>query len=250
MLLVYSVSVACTSAVDFGTGAGDGEAPASMIAVVSSPIKEIEVSVTNLCVIQALSPPHAARVVAALNCPYVSEDILVHSKISSYVRNHIPENYFAVDDGFVACGVRIGWNRVVGLAFLLWFFQPNNLGNTRLEAKEIISVLPGDFYTTTHTITPYTKLVIGRAMFFAFLILDGTVLVFVWGVAIWLCLSPRRMPKISSFPRFDFAFKTRVMDSGGGTLSREDYARRLFRAGNKETRNICQDMRVSVYKKQ
>jgi len=134
------------------------------------------------------------------------------------------------------------------IAFPLWFFQPNNYGNIELRPNVTISTLPPEFYTTAAITTPYTKLVVNQAMFCAFLILEGTVLVFLWVVPIWLCLAPKKIPNISSFSLLDFAFKTNLVGLDGGVLAKDEYSRRLLRANGKTTREICKEIRVTTYK--
>lgn len=80
--------------------------------------------------------------------------------------------------------------------FPIWQFNVNNFGNTQLQATEIVSGLPLEFYTAASITKPYTRIVINRYMFIVFLVLESAMLAFNWLVPICLCFSPRRLPKI------------------------------------------------------
>jgi hypothetical protein len=136
------------------------------------------------------------------------------------------------------------------IAFPLWQFNPNNFGNTHLAAKEIVSDLPPEFYTKASITRPYTRIVIDRSMFLAFMVLEGTVLAFVWLVPLWLCLFPRRLPSVSSYPIVDFAFKATFSPSDHCGTSLEEMPGRLFSANDKETRVACKQLLVAVHKDQ
>jgi hypothetical protein len=130
------------------------------------------------------------------------------------------------------------------LVFPIWQFNPNNFGNTQLNAKEIVAGLPPEFYTTASITKPYTRIVINRYMFIGFVVLEGAVLAFIWLVPIWLWISSRRLPKISSYPLIDFTFKSSV--ASGSSFA--DVSRRLCWANDRETRSILRDISVSLYK--
>ncbi|KAH9208078.1 hypothetical protein DL95DRAFT_312540 [Leptodontidium sp. 2 PMI_412] len=127
------------------------------------------------------------------------------------------------------------------LVFPIWQFNPNNFGNTQLAAREIISGLPSEFYTTASVVKPYTRIVIDRSMFISFLVLEGAMLLLVWLVPLWLCLSRRRLPRTSSYPLIDFMFKSSVVS--GASL--DDLSRRMLFASDKETRSVLKDVSIS-----
>jgi hypothetical protein len=130
------------------------------------------------------------------------------------------------------------------LVFPIWQFNANNFGNTQLQATDIVSGLPPEFYTTALITKPYTRIVINRYMFIAFLVLESAMLAFIWLVPIWLCFSPRRLPKTSPYPLIDFVFKSSILSAS----SLEDISTRIFGANDKETRSILKDVSVSLYK--
>lgn len=126
------------------------------------------------------------------------------------------------------------------LAFPFWQFNPNNFGNTHLNAKEIASDLPPEFYTTASITKPYTRIIINKFMFIAFLLLESFILAFIWMVPVWLWLYPRKMPKRSSYPLIDFAFKSSI-----SRLSEGDMSKRLMEASDRETRSVLKDVFVT-----
>ncbi|KAI1967016.1 hypothetical protein LOZ58_000509 [Ophidiomyces ophidiicola] len=95
------------------------------------------------------------------------------------------------------------------LTFPLWKFNPNNFGNVELSAQEITPSLPLEFYTKAAIATPYTRIKLNISMFIAFLVLESVVLSFIWAVFLWLLISRQNLPEITSYPLFDFAFKTK-----------------------------------------
>ena len=132
------------------------------------------------------------------------------------------------------------------LAFPIWQFNSNNFGNTQLKATEIVSGLPPEFYTTASITKPYTRIVINHYMFMTFLVLESAMLALIWLVPIWLWASPRRLPKTSSYPLIDFAFKSSILSEN----HLDGVSARLFRANDKETRSILKDISVSLCKKE
>lgn len=132
------------------------------------------------------------------------------------------------------------------LVFPLWQFNPNNFGNTQLKATEIVSGLPPEFYTTASITKPYTRIVINHYMFITFLVLESAMLALIWLVPIWLWVSPRRLPKTSSYPLIDFAFKSSILSEN----NLNDVSRKLFMANDKETRSILKYISVSIYEKE
>jgi len=89
------------------------------------------------------------------------------------------------------------------LAFPVWMFNGNNYGNPALQASEMISTLPPDFYTSASIVTSYSKLKVDEGMLIGFMALQGTVLVFIWAVLIWSWRTALPLPAISSFVLFD-----------------------------------------------
>ncbi|EEP79552.1 predicted protein [Uncinocarpus reesii 1704] len=95
------------------------------------------------------------------------------------------------------------------LAFPLWKFNPNNFGNTELSAQNITASLPPEFHTKASIASPYTRILVNRSMFIAFMVLQLLVLSVIWTVILWLAITHPILPEISSYPLFDFMFKTR-----------------------------------------
>ncbi|KAL4876794.1 hypothetical protein BJY04DRAFT_222803 [Aspergillus karnatakaensis] len=94
------------------------------------------------------------------------------------------------------------------IAFPFWFFNANSLGNTENQSREISPSLPPEFYTTASLATQHYKIVISNAMFATFVALHCTLHLFIWIMFLWLCIKRPSLPAITSFPLFDFAFKT------------------------------------------
>ncbi|EAS30478.3 uncharacterized protein CIMG_05957 [Coccidioides immitis RS] len=123
------------------------------------------------------------------------------------------------------------------LAFPLWKFNPNNFGNVELSAQEITTSLPPEFHTKAAIATPYTRIVLNKSMFILFLLLHILVLTFVWAMLLWLVITRPDLPKISSYPLFDFAFKTRYTmpsDPPPRHQKSENPPKHIVRIGDKE----------------
>ncbi|KAL4789329.1 hypothetical protein BDV19DRAFT_395148 [Aspergillus venezuelensis] len=96
------------------------------------------------------------------------------------------------------------------LAFPLWAFNANSIGNPDAQVlREINPNLPPEFYTTATVASPYYRIMINNVMFSVFIGLQGVLHLFIWAVLAWLCVKSPALPVITSFPLFDFAFKTR-----------------------------------------
>ncbi|KAK3995014.1 hypothetical protein QBC44DRAFT_390303 [Cladorrhinum sp. PSN332] len=115
------------------------------------------------------------------------------------------------------------------LAFPLWYFQPNNFGNFKLDAEEMTppNLLPDDekFYTTAALVKPYrNKITINRGMFWGFVAGQGVVLSFVCGVLVWVILGAEksREVRVSSFVLFDGANKVEGLEVEPVALDLED----------------------------
>lgn len=94
------------------------------------------------------------------------------------------------------------------LAFPFWHFNPNNYGNSGLKTNEVVSNLPEEFYTTAAIVSSNVRIEVNKGMFVAFVVLEGSVLVFVWLVLLTTWGVAKRLPYISSYPVLDFSFKT------------------------------------------
>ncbi|KAL3481487.1 hypothetical protein BJX99DRAFT_253411 [Aspergillus californicus] len=94
------------------------------------------------------------------------------------------------------------------ITFPFWFFNANSLGNIENQSRDISPNLPPEFYTTASIATQHYKIVISNAMFAIFVTLQCTLHLFIWIIFIWLCFQRPLLPVITSFPLFDFAFKT------------------------------------------
>ncbi|KAL4904201.1 hypothetical protein BDW74DRAFT_179291 [Aspergillus multicolor] len=95
------------------------------------------------------------------------------------------------------------------LAFPFWFFNANNLGNVENHGRDISPSLPAEFYTTASVANQHYRIVISNSMFAIFVALHATLHVAIWTLFVWLCFLKRpSLPTITSFPLFDFAFKT------------------------------------------
>lgn len=97
------------------------------------------------------------------------------------------------------------------LAYPLWLFNVNNVANPALvDDDSAMTALPAEFHTTASVASPYTKIVVNRAMFVTFVALQSLVLLFAWSVVVvtgW-CTNVR-IPSLSAYPLFEFAFRTR-----------------------------------------
>jgi hypothetical protein len=58
------------------------------------------------------------------------------------------------------------------LAYPLWFFNVNNAGNLLWGGNNSDLILPEEFYTTASVASPFTKIVVNKAMFVVFVILQ------------------------------------------------------------------------------
>ncbi|KAL5343520.1 hypothetical protein BJX70DRAFT_394076 [Aspergillus crustosus] len=96
------------------------------------------------------------------------------------------------------------------LAFPFWFFNPNNFGNIEGYGTGITPNLPPEFYITASVAVPHTKIIISTAMFTTFLTLQVILHLFIWALFAWLCITYPRLPVITSYPLFNFAFKARL----------------------------------------
>jgi hypothetical protein len=95
------------------------------------------------------------------------------------------------------------------LAFIFWEFCTNNNGNPAVAPEQTGGqpALPAAFQTTASISVPYTRFVLNRGAFIAYLILQSSALALCWSVIVWQCVSGHHHPKISSYPLIDFASK-------------------------------------------
>lgn len=105
------------------------------------------------------------------------------------------------------------------IAFPVWLFNANNFGNVNLhKTTEIIpdvppeEDLPPEFYTEAAIVKPYEKLKVDPAMFVLFLVLQGSAILFVLGVLLWVWfgVGADSLPELSSFGLFDAMHRTEV----------------------------------------
>ncbi|PVH96288.1 hypothetical protein DM02DRAFT_688314 [Periconia macrospinosa] len=130
------------------------------------------------------------------------------------------------------------------LAFPFWYFQPNNYGNPDLEVKDMTWSLPKEFYTTARITRPYMRITIDRGMLAAFIVLNSSVLIFIWGVLLWLWISRLPLPVLSSYPLIDFAFKNKELDHSGDGFGSLDSL--MMTANNKDIRHRFGCTRVTL----
>jgi len=100
------------------------------------------------------------------------------------------------------------------LAFPIWLFNANNYGNTALNKAELNVGLPTEFYTGAAVVSPLVKLHFDSTLLKVFIVLEGVVLLTLWVALLWLFppWSSGASFFISSFPAFDFLFKTDVLE--------------------------------------
>ncbi|KAI9766721.1 MAG: hypothetical protein M1840_006365 [Geoglossum simile] len=130
------------------------------------------------------------------------------------------------------------------VAFPIWQFNPNNFGNPDLAAQEIVSTLPPEFYTNASIVAPYTKIVVNRDMFIAFLVLESIVLAFIWIVLLYIWIARSHLPIISSYPLIDFVLKTRNAASSGPLSPLDTASRDILCASDKDIRSSLRDTQV------
>lgn len=105
------------------------------------------------------------------------------------------------------------------LAFPVWFFNVNNYGNIDLPSgnTSTATYLPPKFHIEAHVVAPFHMIKLSLPMIILFASTQGLVLVFAWVMLIWAAAVSPSLPCVSSFPLFDFAFKTDTkMDGNSG----------------------------------
>jgi hypothetical protein len=83
--------------------------------------------------------------------------------------------------------------------------------------------LPEEFYVTASVSVPHNRIVISKTMFSTFLTLQVILHLFIWGVFTWLCIKRPPLPVITSYPLFDFAFKTNCKRYSARLMEGEPY---------------------------
>ena len=96
------------------------------------------------------------------------------------------------------------------LVFPFWLFNSNNWGNIELRANQTTTTMPTQFYTTASIVAPYVKIKFNLAMFIVFVVLQGSTMIFIWGVLCWVLFGSRTITRTSAYPIFDVAFKAKV----------------------------------------
>lgn len=114
------------------------------------------------------------------------------------------------------------------LAFPFDLFNVNNYGNPATVSNATTHIarpglgdgggddgddgMPPQFYTTASLVAPWHVYVFDRAMYVAFLVLQGVALVFLWLVFGVVLFGRGQLPKVSAFPLFDIKYKVRVVE--------------------------------------
>jgi hypothetical protein len=81
-------------------------------------------------------------------------------------------------------------------------FNANNRGNTG-----DIATGP-EFHNLASVVAPHVKLKFDTGILVIFAVFQGAMLLFLWLAWIWTVFHAASLPAISSFPLFDFSFKT------------------------------------------
>ena len=86
-------------------------------------------------------------------------------------------------------------------------FNLNNYSNVDYSSQVINPNLPQEFHITAKISIPYTKIVIGGGIFWAFIVLESIIYLFIGGSLILFLLNLDEAPEITLFPMIDFAIK-------------------------------------------
>ncbi|KIW81980.1 hypothetical protein Z517_05006 [Fonsecaea pedrosoi CBS 271.37] len=86
------------------------------------------------------------------------------------------------------------------LAFPIWQFSIKGGGSTAES-------LPPEFHTSASLSNPLDKIVLNQAAFLVYLVLQTTVVAFLWVVLLWRCLWKSSTPQLSAYPLIDFSAK-------------------------------------------
>ena len=127
-------------------------------------------------------------------------------------------NQGTLDDDFVR-GFQLQNFRSI-LAFPVWLFNANNYGNTALAGQVLNPDLPKEFYTQAAVVRPMVRLKFDGGLLRAFVVLEGLVLLVLWGALLWLfapwSIGAGDVLAVSPFPVVDFQFKVVVGTSSEG----------------------------------
>jgi hypothetical protein len=85
------------------------------------------------------------------------------------------------------------------LAFPIWEFS--------IKGGSTEGSLPPEFHTSASLSNPLDKIVLNQAAFVVYLILQTTVIAFLWVVLLWRCLWKPSTPRLSAYPLIDFTAK-------------------------------------------
>jgi predicted small integral membrane protein len=135
------------------------------------------------------------------------------------------------------------------IAFILWEFTANNNGNPAVANAEPSGQtldLPAEFNVIASISRPFTRFIINRASYIAYIVLQSVALIPCWIAVVWGFMIHRRMPATTFFPLVDFEVNLRQMRS---------YNKRPFsdiRTGDKEERikHVLQGVRVTSHCKE
>ncbi|EXJ83373.1 hypothetical protein A1O1_06995 [Capronia coronata CBS 617.96] len=134
------------------------------------------------------------------------------------------------------------------LSFILWEFCTNNNENPAVkpELSGGQPNLPASFQTTASVCQPFTRLVLLRATFVTYLVLEAAALVFCWAVLVWRAFSQRHALEISSYPLVDFTSKLREKSTvdGSSTASMSQFI--TPNSGDKAVRHLLGDVKMVV----
>ncbi|KAL3443429.1 hypothetical protein BJX65DRAFT_311930 [Aspergillus insuetus] len=108
------------------------------------------------------------------------------------------------------------------LAFPLRMFHANGVGNVDVDGGQLSDKLPPEFYTNASIAVPHERIIINMAMFSIFVVLQGSLHLFVWTVLVWLWIKRLALPVISSYPLVNFAFKTKYKGRNHVAAKREE----------------------------
>lgn len=110
--------------------------------------------------------------------------------------------------------------------------------------RDMINTLPKEFYTKARITRPYVKLTIDRQMFIVFAILESSVLLFIIAVLLYLWMAKPPLPKVSSYPLVDFAFKAKEHNHSGDGFGPS--SKHMVVADNKDIRQKFGGTRINV----
>ena len=127
------------------------------------------------------------------------------------------------------------------LAFPVWLFNANNWGNTGVQGAGLSPFVPSEFYKTASIVKPYVKLEFDPVVLVLFIVFQGSVLLFLWGLLAWTVLAVGGLPAVSSFPLFDFSFKS-------GVDMQEASREKVWNAGDSEVLELVEGAKVVAWR--